>query len=216
MRKKLAIILATVMTVATIFTGCGEKDISGEYTTTLNVVDLIKPSTIDSLTQMGIDISSLTMDAHLTLDEDHNFTIELDPTNFKSGFSEIVTNNMPTLLDNILVSEGLNRAELTDIRAQFLGYESADALIADLTNQLTESLNSTMDSLDQKFKDETISGGYTVSKDTVDFATDGANVEIDINSATIEEDGSLTVSATTDAGADLDLTFALVSTTDNK
>ena len=31
MKKKLALMLATITTVASLFTGCGEKDVTGNY-----------------------------------------------------------------------------------------------------------------------------------------------------------------------------------------
>ena len=216
MRKKLALILSTVIIATTTLTGCGEKNISGEYTSTVNVVDLVDPETTTYLAEMGIDISSLTLGVKLSLDEEHNYTMELDPSNFKTEFSDIVTNNMTAILDNILAAEGLSRAELTNERAQFMGYESADAFITDLTNQMTASLTSSMDSLDQKFKDETITGTYEVTKDSVIFKTSGDNNEIELGTATLAEDGTITVSATTDTGTELSLTFNSTSTEKDK
>lgn len=205
MRKKIALILTSIMLAATFLTGCGEKDISGEYTTTVNATDLIDESTTSYLSGMGIDISSLTLDVKITLDSEHNYEIQFDPTNFKTGFSEIVTANMQTILDNILTSEGLSRAELTDVRAQFLGYESADAFWADLTTQLTESLNTQLATLDDKYNKETITGTYEVTKDSVTFTTNEDSPELTLNSATINEDDSITLEATTDTGVELTL-----------
>ena len=38
MKKKLALMLATLTTVATLFAGCGEKDVTGDYVATVTLV----------------------------------------------------------------------------------------------------------------------------------------------------------------------------------
>ena len=61
MKKKLALMLATITTVATVFTGCG-KDVSGNYVADVKLADCMSQDDLDAVSEMGIDVSDITLD----------------------------------------------------------------------------------------------------------------------------------------------------------
>ena len=192
MKKKLALMLATLTTVASLFTGCGEKDVTGNYVANVQLAQFMEESDLQSMDEMGLDVSSLSLDVTLDLTKDKEFTFDSDTTGFKSDFSALLENNMDGLIDAGLAESGVTRDDITDEIAQYSGYDSADALFEDLKNQIMGQMDTYYEELDNEMKDASVTGTYKVSKDSVIFVTeDGDDVSFD--KATINDDGSISL-----------------------
>ncbi|MBP5323887.1 MAG: hypothetical protein J6Y86_00125 [Pseudobutyrivibrio sp.] len=192
MKKKLALMLATLTTVASLFTGCGEKDVTGNYVANVQLAQFMEESDLQSMDEMGLDVSSLSLDVTLDLTKDKEFTFDFDTTGFKSDFSALLEDNMDSLIDAGLAESGVTRDDITDEIAQYSGYDSADALFEDLKNQIMGQMDTYYEELDNEMKDASVTGTYKVSKDSVIFVTeDGDDVSFD--KATINDDGSISL-----------------------
>ena len=192
MKKKLALMLATITTVASLFTGCGEKDVTGNYVAKVKLAQFMEESDLQTMEDMGLDASDLSLDVTLDLTKDKNFTFDFDTTGFKSDFSALLEDNMDSLLDQGLAQAGVSREDITDEVAQYSGYENADALFEEMKNEVMAEMDSYYEQLDEEMKDASVSGTYKVSKDSVIFVTeDGDDVSFD--KATINDDGSISL-----------------------
>lgn len=207
MKKKLALMLATVTAVATIFTGCGGKDISGNYVSEIKLAQFSSQEDMQALADVGINAGDITMDVTLELSDDNTFTMAFDTTSFKDQFSTLVDDNMDTIIDKSLESEGYSRSDITDEVAQYAGYESADALFADMENEIKGSLDDIYSGIDEELQDYSVSGDYKVKKDSVVFVVNGED-ELLLDKGTLNEDGSITVNSESD-GTVVSLEFEL-------
>lgn len=192
MKKKLALMLATLTTVATLFAGCGEKDVTGDYVATVTLVDFMEESDVEDMAEMGLDISDITLDVTLNLTDDKNFTFAFDTTSFKDDFSSLVSENVDTIIDSSLEASGMTRADLTDEIAQASGYDNADAFFEAMKEELVTSMDGAYEELDEEMEQYTISGTYKVAGDSVVFVTSDEE-GIGLDKGTINEDGSITV-----------------------
>ena len=192
MKKKLALMLATFTTVATLFTGCGEKDVSGDYVATVTFVDFMEESDVEDMAEMGLDISDITLDVTLNLTDGKNFTFAFDTTSFKDDFSSLVSENVDTIIDSSLEASGMTRADLTDEIAQASGYDNADAFFEAMKEELVTAMDGAYEELDEEMEQYTISGTYKVAGDSVVFVTSDEE-GIGLDKGTINEDGSITV-----------------------
>lgn len=194
MKKKLALMLATVTAVATVFTGCGGKDISGNYVSEIKLAQFVPQQDIKAISDMGINTGNLTMDVTLELSDDNTFTMAFDTTNFKEQFSALMEESADTVIDKALDEEGISRADITDEVAQVSGYENADALFQDMKDEMFNSLDEAYAQIDDELQACTVSGEYKVKKDSVIFAADGED-ELLLDKGTLNEDGSITVNS---------------------
>ncbi|MCR5580301.1 MAG: hypothetical protein K6F66_01815 [Pseudobutyrivibrio sp.] len=212
MKKKLALLLATIATVATVFTGCGEKDISGDYKASMNISEFMEDTDLSDAEQLGIDMSSLTVDVTLNLTEENEFTLAFDPESFKDQFKTLITDNMDSIIDSALESEGMTRADFTDEMAQLVGYDSADEFFTALSDELMTELDSEFESLDDELAEYQVTGSYKVSKNSVLFtASDDESDELLVDNGVINEDGSLTITTEDEDGTEYTLDFTAVS-----
>lgn len=208
MKKKFALALATIATVATVFTGCGQKDISGDYTSTMKLSEFMQEDDLSEFDEMGLDVNSLTLDVKLNLTEDKNFTMSFDTTDFKEQFKTLMTENSDAIIDSILESEGISRADITDEMAPLLGYDNADAFFEDLNKELVSAMDSELDSIDSEMKEYTVKGTYSVSKNNVIFVTEDDD-EMALDSGTLNEDGSIHIDTEAEDGTEFSLDFIL-------
>lgn len=207
MKKKIAIMLATVATLATIFTGCGEKDVSGDYTATMTVADFMDDDDVKTMSDMGVDISGITVDVTLNLTSEKEFEMSFDTTSFKEQFKTLVNDNMDAIIDSALQQSGISRDQITDEVAKFSGYDSADALFAELKDEMTQELDKSLDSMDDELAKYTVTGSYKVSKDKVIFTSKDDNDSIVFDTGAIQDDGSIKVDTEDDNGKQFTMLF---------
>ncbi|PHU36053.1 hypothetical protein [Pseudobutyrivibrio ruminis] len=192
MKKKLALMLATITTVAGLFTGCGEKDVHGNYSAVETFSDVMDESDIKDMEEAGLDVKDLGVDVKLELTEDKKFTFEYDVDSFKKEYTEFVQNNIDALIDYQLSSEGLTRDDITEDVAIYLDYESVDALFEGLKEDIYTSAEAFADSLDAQMDSYTVTGTYKVSKDKVIFVIDDEG-DVSFGEGIINEDGTIDV-----------------------
>ena len=204
MKKKLAVLLATVASIATIFTGCG-KDISGDYVAEVKLADFMEESDLSDMEEMGIDMSDITLDVTLNLTKDNNFTFAFDTTSFKDDFSALINDNMDGIIDQTLEMYGMSREDFTDEVAQASGYDNADAFFEEMKNEMSSAMDQAYEELDKEMEEANVTGTYKVSKNSVTFvSSDEEGVGLD--EGTIGSDGSITVVTDYD-GQDFTLVF---------
>lgn len=191
MKKKLALMLATITTVATVFTGCG-KDVSGNYVADVKLADCMSQDDLDAVSEMGIDVSDITLDVTLELTSDKQFTMSFDTTNFKNDFSALLNDNMDAIIDAGLEQAGVTREDITDDVATIMGYDSAEAFFEDVEKEMVDAMDSAYDEMDKEMESATVTGSYTVAKNTVVFVTkeDG---DLALDKGSIGDDGSISV-----------------------
>ena len=191
MKKKLALMLATIITVATVFTGCG-KDVSGNYVADVKLADCMSQDDLDAVSEMGIDVSDITLDVTLELTADKQFTMSFDTTNFKNDFSALLNDNMDAIIDAGLEQAGVTREDITDDVATIMGYDSAEAFFEDVEKEMVDAMDSAYDEMDKEMESATVTGSYTVAKNTVVFVTkeDG---DLALDKGSIGDDGSISV-----------------------
>lgn len=191
MKKKLALMLATITTVATVFTGCG-KDVSGNYVADVKLADCMSQDDLDAVSEMGIDVSDITLDVTLELTADKQFTMSFDTTNFKNDFSALLNDNMDAIIDAGLEQAGVTREDITDDVATIMGYDSAEAFFEDVEKEMVDAMDSAYDEMDKEMESATVTGSYTVAKNTVVFVTkeDG---DLALDKGSIGDDGSISV-----------------------
>ena len=191
MKKKLALMLATITTVATVFTGCG-KDVSGNYVADVKLADCMSQDDLDAVSEMGIDVSDITLDVTLELTADKQFTMSFDTTNFKNDFSALLNDNMDAIIDAGLEQAGVTREDITDDVATIMGYDSAEAFFEDVEKEMVDAMDSAYDEMDKEMESATVTGSYTVAKNSVVFVTkeDG---DLALDKGSIGDDGSISV-----------------------
>ena len=84
MKKKIALMLAMVMAVATMLTGCGGKDVSGNYTANVNLVEFME-AVNEPIEDAGVDLSNLSIDFVMSLNADKTFNFDFDTTAFNKS-----------------------------------------------------------------------------------------------------------------------------------
>ena len=202
MKKKLAIALVAVTTVATLFTGCGKKDISGNYVAKIGFTDMLdedERAEMDEMAEYGLDFTNLEVKVNLELTEDGEYTLSFDGESFKNDITAAVNDGMDDLVDAALAESGLTRDDITDEAAQLYGYDSADALFAAFADEMNTQLESGMEDLEKEVEDSTVTGTYKVSKDKVVFVTEEGN-DVTFDEGTLNDDDSITVEAEDDNG----------------
>jgi len=208
MKKKLAILLATIATVATVFTGCGEKDISGDYTASMNVADFMDDSDIEELDSLGIDMSGLTVDVNLSLTSEKDFTISFDTESFKSAYTSLMQDNIDSIIDYALESQGMSKSDITDEVAVAAGYESADALFDELEAEMISELDSELSNLDTELEEYTVTGSYKVSKTSVIFTSEDEDGML-VDKGVINDDNSISITSEMDDESEVTMNFVL-------
>jgi hypothetical protein len=217
MKKKLALMLATITTVASLFTGCGEKDVTGNYVATLRFADLtdFEDSDVESMEEMGIDPNNLSFDVKLNMTDDKKFDMSFDTTEFKkefqNGYTTYLNDHIDEIIDMALAEYGMTVDDVTDEVAIANNYESADAFLEDMKSQTIEQTQQAMDEyLDgiiEEMESETVSGTYKVSKNTVVFVVEDGD-ESSLDKGTINDDGSIKVVSEAD-GKEVTFDFQL-------
>ncbi len=208
MKKKLALVLASIAVVATIFTGCGEKDISGDYTAEMNVSEFMNESDLEAVDEMGIDLRSLTVDVDMNLSAKKDFTISFNTASFREQYTTLINDNLDTIIDNALIAQGVSRDDITDELAQLSGYDSADALFDDLKQEISTELDTALDGLDEELAEYTVTGSYRTDNDNVIFTTsDEEDDSLLVDNGVLNDDGSITINSELDDGSSFSMDF---------
>ncbi|MCR5144417.1 MAG: hypothetical protein K6B67_03825 [Lachnospiraceae bacterium] len=207
MKKKLALLLTTVATVATVFTGCGSKDVSGDYTAEMKLVEFMDESDVEDMKELGIDMSTLTVDLDLTLTEDETFTLAFNTEDFKKQYKDLMDKSMDTIIDQSLAASGLSRDDITDEAAVMMGYESKEALFQDLKNEIMSSMDTELEYLDSSIDQYTTKGKYTVTKDTITFVVNDDTDDLALDVATITDDDNIELDVEMDEDETITLVF---------
>lgn len=211
MKKKLALMLATITTVAGLFTGCGEKDVHGKYEAKVGFSEMLSDDEIkemDEFAEYGLDFSGIEVKINLDLTEEGDFTLSYDGKAFKDDLSDTLENSMDGLIDASLEAAGISRDQLTDEMAQMYGYDSAQALFDDFSNQMLPYIEEGLEDLEKEVEEDTVTGTYKVSKDSVVFVVEDGD-DTSLKKGTINDDGTISITIEGDDDKSVDVVFEL-------
>lgn len=167
------------------------KSVEGDYVADLRVVDIIDESDISVFEDLGIDVSDLTIDVNLDLDEAGLFVLSVDAKSFVYDFSELVEENIDEIIDLALADAGFSRDQITDEVAQSAGYANADELFTDFADKIMAEVEPVDSEIEEAFKDATVSGIYEVSRNTIIF--DVVSEDAFFQQGTINPDGTISI-----------------------
>ena len=167
------------------------KSVEGDYVADLRVVDIIDESDISVFEDLGIDMSDLTIDVNLDLDEAGLFVLSVDAKSFVYDFSELVEENIDEIIDLALADAGFSRDQITDEVAQSAGYANADELFTDFADKIMAEVEPVDSEIEEAFKDATVSGTYEVSRNTIIF--DVVSEDAFFQQGTINPDGTISI-----------------------
>lgn len=167
------------------------KSVEGDYVADLRVVDIIDESDISVFEDLGIDVSDLTIDVNLDLDEAGLFVLSVDSKSFVYDFSELVEENIDEIIDLALADAGFSRDQITDEVAQSAGYANADELFTDFADKIMAEVEPVDSEIEEAFKDATVSGIYEVSRNTIIF--DVVSEDAFFQQGTINPDGTISI-----------------------
>ncbi len=167
------------------------KSVEGDYVADLRVVDIIDESDISVFEDLGIDVSDLTIDVNLDLDEAGLFVLSVDAKSFVYDFSELVEENIDEIIDLALADAGFSRDQITDEVAQSAGYANADELFTDFADKIMAEVEPVDSEIEEAFKDATVSGTYEVSSNTIIF--DVVSEDAFFQQGTINPDGTISI-----------------------
>ena len=99
---------------------------------------------------------------------------------------------MDAIIDAGLEQAGVTREDITDDVATIMGYDSAEAFFEDVEKEMVDAMDSAYDEMDKEMESATVTGSYTVAKNSVVFVTkeDG---DLALDKGSIGDDGSISV-----------------------
>ena len=168
------------------------RDVDGEYVAEIKVADFLEESDVSEFTDYGLDMSNLTMNVDLALEEDGSFLVTFDGKSLEDNLSLLLENNMDQIITVALEQAGFSRDGITDEMAQSIGYDSADEMYASLSDTIMEELKDSYAIAEETFNDIKITGKSEVSGNSVNFIPDDEEYS-DFNKGTINADGTISV-----------------------
>ncbi len=208
MKKKIALMLAAVLAVATMLTGCGAKDVSGNYTSDVNLVEFME-AVGEPMEDIGVDVSNLSIGLEMDLNADKTFSFDFDTTAFKDDFRNLMLGYIDTLIDDLLADEGLTREDITDEVAQSMGCDTAEAFFDEFKNMTMEELDNALAEMDAEIDSIDMHGTYKVVKNAVIFVSEAEDNSMALDAGVINEDGSIDLKFKADNGSEYTFKFNL-------
>lgn len=197
-------ILATLLSVVCVFvlllTGCGRsgsQDVSGSYTATWDITDMLNSELEDG----GFSLTTpIEMDVLLDLNSDNTYLLNIDEDAFSESLRNGFTTDIDSITEQMMSSYGVSEDQYEEV-AQAAGYDDYAALKEDLLN---EFMDLTDELMEEEFGDDALgSGTWESDGSTITLNDDDGSVD----TATIESDGSLTISGEVIDDMEVTLTF---------
>ena len=160
-------------------------DIVGDYVAVYDLTELLGSELADALGDDTTLTGTIEATFMLSIYDDGSFYFTLDSESLKSDLTDYISNNMDALF---MTAFGATSVDELEDYAQLLGYDSYDALKADLGDQIEESMT------DNSIDNVEVTGTYTVEGNQITLDSD--------------EDGSLSTTMTIENGnivADVDM-----------
>ncbi len=206
MKKKFALLLAGIATVATIFTGCGAKDISGKYSSTVSCSEVLEEAELSELkNDAGLDMENLSLDVIFKLSKDKKLTVSFDATKLidevKIAFKKLANKT----LDEELAKEGLSRETLTAENLDPSLYATPEEFFENFDKEIDSQIEELSSELEDELKTYDYKGTYNVHGDLVTFVSDMEKDGITFDQGTIKKDGSIKIITSVDNGKDITL-----------
>ncbi len=205
MKKKKALMLAAVLTLATVLMGCGGKNIAGDYSGVLGKDDFAL-ATGESWDIENFNSDEWNLPCSLHLGDDGKFELVYEYTTSAALFRDLYEEKINKELDMDLEENGMTRADFTDELAIENGYESA----ADLFQQvIDEQMKEIDDLLTSGWEDEVHTGSYWIMFDKLYLTSSGDDTAFEYRNGEILEDGSINLVMKNSEGPDLVINFKL-------
>ena len=209
MKKSILKLAALVGAAAMLLAGCGAKDVSGEYTTEVKVVDFMTEhdkASLAALEEYGMTFfNDNTMKMDLTMNSDKTFAAALNADDLIDQMTEGFKANGATLVNSILEQQGVTE-DMYDALFESMGVSSMEEFQDTMVQSMMEGLEANIDDMKEQLESSSVSGTYTVKGNTVNFTVEKEEDEMDFDQAEILSDGSLKMVAENE-GKSLNLVF---------
>ena len=201
MKKGILKLVALVGAAAMLLTGCGAKDVSGEYTTEVKVVDFMTEDDKESLAELeeyGMTFfNDMTMKMDLTMNSDKSFSASLNADDLIDQMTEGFKANGATLVNSVLEQQGVTE-DMYDLLFESMGVSSMEELQDTIVDSMLDSLEASVDDMKEELEKSNVSGTYAVKGNTVKFTVEKEDDEMSFDEAEIQSDGSLKMTTTSE------------------
>ncbi len=199
---KKSVVLLAALAVILLLAGCGgkERDVSGDYRATYNVKDMLNQELAVSGIIMKSDVNAEFI---LQLNPDKTFLFDIDAEAFQRKFMDVLQKEGPGIVETMLEQEGITE-DMHDMIATASGYDSYEAFVSGMMEDIVAAAGN---GLAEQIKGAAhTEGTYSVSKGTITL-TGNAEGGQGLDKGTVNEDGTITVTAMPDENTTLTLTF---------
>ena len=196
------VVLLAAMAMVLLLAGCGgkERDVSGDYRATYNVKDMLNQELAASGMTMNSDVNAEFI---LQLNPDKSFLFDIDAETFQRKYLDVLQKEGPAIVQTMLEQEGITE-DLHDAIAAASGYESYDTFVNGMMEEIVAAAGTGL--AEQVRNAAHTEGTYSVSKDTITL-TAGTEGGQGLDKGTVNEDGTISVTAMPDEATTLNLTF---------
>lgn len=190
------VFLLVFLLLAGLLSACGQKDISGTYRASYNMLDMINDQLESTGLKMETDVNAEFV---LTLNADKTFIYDIDSEAFQASLTKAMEADGASMITQMLSAEGISE-DMFDWVAQASGYETFDAFRDDILKEITSGMGDDM--LAEIEEAVHFEGTYELNGDTLTLS--GEDEVLD--QGTLQEDGSIVVDSEME-GVSLQLVF---------
>ncbi len=206
MKKMFVKAMAVISAAAMMLTGCGAKDVSGEYSVKVNLVDYMTEDDKEGLAEleeMGATFfNDITLSMDLSMNSDKTFKMELDAADLMEQVTEGFKANGSDIVKNVLDAQGVTE-DMYDLLFESMGVSSMEELEQSIVDTMVQSMDEALDEMSDELEKTKFTGTYTVKGNQVLFTLDEAVDGMKFDTADIQADGSLKIKAGEDSDQEL-------------
>ncbi len=206
MKKMFVKAMAVISAAAMMLTGCGAKDVSGEYEVKVNLVDYMTEDDKEGLAEleeMGATFfNDMTITMDLSMNSDKTFKMELDAEDLMEQVTEGFKTQGSDIVKAVLDSQGVTE-DMYDLLFESVGVASMEEFEEYLVGTMVDSMDEAMEEMTDELEKTKVSGTYSVKGNQVLFTLDEAVDGMKFDQADIQADGSLKIKAAEEGQEDL-------------
>ncbi len=206
MKKMFVKAMAVISAAAMMLTGCGAKDVSGEYAVKVNLVDYMTEDDKEGLAEleeMGATFfNDMTITMDLSMNSDKTFKMELDAEDLMEQVTEGFKTQGSDIVKAVLDSQGVTE-DMYDMLFESMGVASMEEFEEYLVGTMVDSMDEAMEEMTDELEKTKVTGTYSVKGNQVLFTLDEAVDGMKFDQADIQADGSLKIKAAEDSDKEL-------------
>ncbi len=206
MKKMFVKAMAVISAAAMMLTGCGAKDVSGEYEVKVNLVDYMTEDDKEGLAEleeMGATFfNDMTITMDLSMNSDKTFKMELDAEDLMEQVTEGFKTQGSDIVKAVLDAQGVTE-DMYDMLFESMGVASMEEFEEYLVGTMVDSMDEAMEEMTDELEKTKVTGTYSVKGNQVLFTLDEAVDGMKFDQADIRADGSLKIKADEDGEKEL-------------